>query len=438
MNTFALSCWIVTLALPGMQPPPEPANDLARRGATAFYRLDWDRSSLEIDREMLRVIMTDARSAVVHEVLGRSDAGHLVTVSVGWNGPLNPSLPEMGVVLELWVEVADELPPVADEIMGALVRRCGAALEKMYEVSRKSIAQRMEQIEDELRALGEEYDGAIQREKQLVERAGTHDLRQDRILRDNERLENLQSKLTLERQAHSARRSVLLREVAKLGAPSGDDSAARENAVSVLEEKAGRLATELEALKERSGFDVSRAQIEQKEQELAEARAQCILARQQSNPLLTELEQLVEIRQRYCDRVKAMIKEKTAIPREMDGAQESLIKARIELLREKAGTHDRDRALRMSELNQELANCQIKLEENEAQLRQIATDLKQLNDRLAAAREHERTVAITLPLVTERLQQLTRTRDECRFRLRRMQSPTLEMLSSNPSEAVRK
>ena len=357
------------------------------RTANCIVKIRWNSQTLSLDAEILNALMSIdyVQGRAIRDVLGLSPEGVLKTglgvavpqVAISLNPLSMPSDPFGGgdrssLFMELHVKIganADHIKPAAQELMRDICRRLDAMLNRLWREQMNSLRSTSEAVEAEYERVRQRLQQSLDEQKELRLKVGDVDLRKHRLLDRIHELRAQQREMELERLVQEARREATERQIA--------------------------------AITDR------------------------VRTRSQSDPVVTELQKVVDLRVAALDRLRKLVAKQIASTVELAAAELEVATAKAHLAeRQQSAVFAFDNEL-VANLNGEITRLTIDLEAAGVRQHYLEDRLKRARELLPVAEQLELRAALELPVLQATLEELTRKRIEFERRLRMKRKPTL-------------
>ncbi|MCB9855802.1 MAG: hypothetical protein H6818_08950 [Phycisphaerales bacterium] len=359
---LAIAVWMMPIGLTvaaAQNEPPVRQSQLdelkGSRNASCILRLPAGDPMIPVETDFINsIMMTSAvRGGAIRETLHRGGEILLANINVSTEiemiggelmtgDELAPTLYRLTVAIDEEDGYERPLPPVAEELQSALVARLRQALMQLSQQNAVSLHKAIGESEARLKLAQDRLDRLCAERRAMSTAAGRIDLDRGTIATEIVMLERQLRDLEIERVAQQARQSAIEAQIAK---------------------SAERQAKQAD-----------------------------------SDPILADLQHLVDIQQLKLERIQQLHKANQVSEGELAAARESLIEARIRLQERREGLAASDLgADRSAALNTELAEAGITSAESEARTEYIRNRLKQLTEQLEIADRLESTVELGFP-----------------------------------------
>lgn len=348
------------------------------RSARCLVRVMSDPDILPIGAGMIDSLLTSTPvlGEPAREILGVKGDTVEEVVEVSFE-PLEDSESQLGFVLTgcIAVEVHDSgARPVAEEFLGEICERLERALQRVGQIDRGRLEERLDEVDEELQELNERYELLRAQQRELLERAGQDDLSRARIVDTINDLEDQSQVIELALAGTRAREAALTEQIAKIG----------QQAIEAGENSA----------------------------------------------VVDELREIVDIRKMELARVQKLVQTGQASESDLNGPREALARARAELARYRESVSNTAGAELLAQLNHELVSLGVDSAQQEAELVAVQKRLSAMRDRrvLELADRYEREVKLQLGLSERDLRGLAEEQYDLKQTIRNLRLPEVVVI----------
>lgn len=353
--------------------------------ASCILRIPGNNVNIPLDEPFIQsVLMTSAvRGDAVRSVLHHGgsillDNDYLVTDIEYIAGPSpivdasSPTYFRMTVSTESGDPDGNSIPPVAEQIQAALVDRLRNALSNLSVQNAKSLRDMIAVSEQRLRDAKQHLDELRTKRKALSTSAGRIDLDRDKVLDEIAHLEAQLRDTEVERVSQHARQAAIEAQIAKTA--------------------------------ERQAKQVG------------------------DDPVLPELQHLVDIQQSRFDRVEQLHKANQVSDSELQNARQALIEARVRMQERREARAAEVKGGDEARLNTELAELSIATAEVEARSGFIHERLQTLAKQLDLANQLQADVELAMPAAEEAVRSENERLQKLKTRFQTLQPITLDVV----------